>query len=57
MSMITIDALIDAVKRSTRSIDVCSPSQDYDAQRDDWQTETIEFVDANYLVQELENMK
>jgi len=55
--MITIDALIDAVKRSTRSIDVCSPSQDYDAQRDDWQTETIEFVDANYLVQELENMK
>lgn len=55
--MIDVDALIQAIKESTRIIDVCVPSQDYYSSGNDWQRDTIHYIEARDLVEALEKMK
>lgn len=45
-----LNKLIDFIEVSTKTIKVCTPSDDYYARGNDWQSEDISFVDANTLI-------
>lgn len=52
-----IDDIIDAIKNASQSMDVCIPSQDYYSRSNDWQTETIHYIDPRDLISALELLK
>lgn len=47
---ISLDALIDAIETSTRSMTICVPSCDYYRDRREWTEETLNYVDPYLLL-------
>ena len=52
-----IEDLIECIEKSTQSMEIHVPCNDYYARRGDSQTETITFVNANRLVAELKKLQ
>lgn len=50
LTPLTCEKLIEMIEQATRTMTVCTPSQDFYRRSEDWTEETIKYVDPEILI-------